>query len=39
MIRDCTDFPGLDENFFRFSFLLLPEQNDRLLSCLTELLG
>lgn len=38
MIRDCTDFPGLDENFFRFSFLL-PEQNDRLLSCLTELLG
>ena len=38
MIRDCTDFPGLDENFFRFCFLL-PEQNDRLLSCLTELLG
>lgn len=38
MIRDCSDFPGLDENFFRFCFLL-PEQNDRLLSCLTELLG
>lgn len=38
MIRNCSDFPGLDENFFRFCFLL-PEQNDRLLSCLAELLG
>ncbi|HJC24018.1 MAG TPA: aminotransferase class I/II-fold pyridoxal phosphate-dependent enzyme [Candidatus Eisenbergiella merdavium] len=38
LIRDCSDFPGLDERFFRFCFLM-PEQNDRLLACLTELLG
>ena len=38
MIRDCSDFPGLNRDFFRFCFLL-PKQNDRLLSCLSELLG
>ena len=37
MIRDCSGFPGLDENFFRFCFLH-PSQNDRLISCLKELL-
>ncbi len=39
MLRDCSGFPGLeDETFFRFCFLM-PEENTRLLQCLRELLG
>lgn len=37
MIRNCSDFPSLDNRYFRFCFML-PEQNDRLLSCIEELL-
>ena len=33
MIRDCSDFPFLNDSYLRFCFML-PEQNDRLLSCL-----
>ncbi len=39
MLRDCSDFPGLeDETFFRFCFLM-PEQNTALLNCLKEILS
>lgn len=39
MLRDCSTFPGLeDESFFRFCFML-PEKNTELLECLKELLG
>ena len=33
MIRNCSSFPSLSNQFFRFCFLL-PEQNDRLLNCI-----
>ena len=33
MIRDCSDFPFLNDSYLRFCFML-PEQNDRLLACL-----
>ena len=36
MIRNCTDFPGLDERYFRFCFML-PEDNDRLLALLEHI--
>lgn len=39
MLRDCSTFPGLeDETFFRFCFMM-PEKNTELLECLRELLG
>lgn len=37
MIRSCSDFPGLDKRYFRFCFMK-PEDNDRLLACIGELL-
>lgn len=38
MLRDCSTFPGLeDETFFRFCFMM-PEKNDELLECLREIL-
>lgn len=36
MIRDCSDFPYLDETYFRFCFMS-PAQNDQLLKCLSQL--
>lgn len=39
MLRDCSTFPGLeDETFFRFCFMM-PEKNTELLECLKEILG
>lgn len=39
MLRDCSNFPGLeDETFFRFCFMM-PEKNTELLHCLKEILG
>lgn len=38
MLRDCSTFPGLeDESFFRFCFMM-PEKNTELLECLKEIL-
>lgn len=38
MLRDCSTFPGLeDETFFRFCFMM-PEKNTELLNCLKEIL-
>ncbi len=38
MLRDCSTFPGLeDETFFRFCFMM-PDQNTELLNCLKEIL-
>lgn len=38
MLRDCSTFPGLEDNhYFRFCFLT-PEKNDQLLTCLREIL-
>lgn len=38
MLRDCSTFPGLeDETFFRFCFMM-PEKNTELLMCLKEIL-
>ena len=37
MIRSCSTFPFLDNRYFRFCFMT-PEQNDRLLMCLREML-
>lgn len=38
MLRDCSTFPGLeDETFFRFCFMT-PEKNTELLECIKELL-
>lgn len=39
MLRDCTNFPGLEDGtFFRFCFMM-PEKNTELLECLKEILG
>lgn len=39
MLRDCSTFPGLEDNsFFRFCFLT-PDKNTRLLTSLKELLS
>ena len=35
MIRDCSTFEFLGDDYFRFCFLL-PEQNDRLLACIEQ---
>lgn len=37
MIRNCSSFPFLDDRYIRFC-IMKPEQNDRLLTCLKELL-
>lgn len=37
MIRNCSTFPFLDNRYIRFCFMH-PEQNDKLLTCLKELL-
>ena len=34
-VRDCRNFPGLEENFFRMG-LRIPEENDLLLSAITS---
>jgi len=34
-LRDCRNFPGLEENFFRVG-LRIPEENDRLLSLISS---
>ncbi len=34
-LRDCRNFPGLEENFFRLG-LRIPEENDRLLSLISS---
>jgi threonine-phosphate decarboxylase len=36
MIRNCNTFPFLDDSYFRICFMY-PEQNDKLIQCLTEL--
>lgn len=38
MIRDCSSFHGLHGQFIRFC-ILMPEENNRLLDCLAELLA
>ena len=38
MIRDCSSFVGLEGEFIRFC-LMNPEDNDRLLDCLEEILA
>ena len=35
MIRDCSTFPFLDNKYIRFC-IMNPEDNDRLLECLTR---
>ena len=37
MIRDCSDFPFLDDTYFRFCFMM-PSDNDRLLACIRKFL-
>lgn len=38
MLRDCSNFPGLEDGtFFRFCFMM-PEKNTELLKCLKEIL-
>ncbi len=34
-VRDCRNFPGLEKNWFRVA-IMLPEQNDRLLSAISS---
>jgi threonine-phosphate decarboxylase len=38
MIRDCSDFPFLNQQYFRFCFML-PWQNDLLLNCIRDRLA
>lgn len=38
MIRDCSDFPFLNNKYFRFC-IMLPEKNDELLDVIEEILG
>lgn len=38
MIRDCSDFPFLDNKYFRFC-VMLPEKNDELLDVIEQILG
>lgn len=37
MIRNCSTFPFLDHTYFRFCFMN-PQDNDRLLQCISEFL-
>ena len=36
MVRNCSTFPFLNDSYFRICFML-PEQNDTLIQCLTDL--
>lgn len=36
MLRNCSSFEGLDNTFFRICFMM-PEDNDRLLSCISHI--
>lgn len=36
MLRSCSDFPGLDNRYFRLCFML-PKNNDRLMDLLSKL--
>ena len=38
MIRDCSDFPFLNNKYFRFC-IMLPEKNDELMDVIENLLG
>lgn len=38
MIRDCSDFPFLNNKYFRFC-IMMPEKNNELLEVIRELLG
>ena len=38
MIRDCSDFPFLNNKYFRFC-IMMPEKNDELLNVIEKLLG
>ena len=38
MIRDCSDFPFLNNKYFRFC-IMLPEKNDELMCVIENLLG
>ena len=38
MIRDCSDFPFLNNKYFRFC-IMLPEKNDELLDVIEDILG
>ena len=37
MIRDCSTFPFLNSQYFRFCFMM-PEKNDQLLACIRKVL-
>lgn len=37
-VRDCRNFPGLEDNFFRVG-LRAPEENDQLISLISSFLG
>ena len=38
MIRDCSDFPFLNNKYFRFC-IMMPDKNDELLRVIEKLLG
>ena len=38
MIRDCSDFPFLNNKYFRFC-IMMPDKNDELLAVIENLLG
>lgn len=38
MIRNCSSFEGLSNRFFRLCFMF-PEDNDKLLACIREVMG
>ena len=38
MIRDCSDFPFLNNKYFRFC-IMMPDKNDELLNVIERLLG
>jgi threonine-phosphate decarboxylase len=37
-VRDCRNFPGLEDNYFRFC-IRLPHDNDRLIAAIEEAVG
>lgn len=38
MIRNCSDFPFLNNKYFRFC-IMMPDKNDELLRVIEKLLG
>ena len=38
MIRDCSSFESLEGEYIRFC-VMMPEDNDRLMACLKDLLA